>query len=165
MAVAQGRLREPRAAGRSFWWILAVGLLGAALYAFANWTTFQVPIPGTDDISIRPQYAQLTFFGFAFGPVVGLVTGLLGNLAGDWLSGTNISTAWPWSVANGLVGLLSGAAAVILVTPATPVRRRALLAALASVLATVLGFLFIWIELVTQPELGFDYTSRASTCR
>jgi energy-coupling factor transport system substrate-specific component len=157
MAVAQGELREPDAMRRSLGWVLAVGLIGASLYAFANWTTFHIPIPGTEDVSIRPQYALLTFFGFAFGPMVGLVTGFVGNLAGDWLSGTNVSTAWPWSVANGLVGLLSGLAALLLVTRSTPVRRRAYLAGLASVIATVVGFLFVWVELVTQPELGFDY--------
>lgn len=156
MTVAPGEL-EQHAPRRSLRWVLAVGLLGAALYAFANWTTLAIPIPGTDDVSIRPQFALLTFFGFVFGPMVGLVMGFVGNLVGDWLSAVNVGTAWPWSVANGLVGLLSGIGAAILVRRDTPSRRRAYLAGVAAVVATVIGFLFIWVELVTQPELGSAY--------
>ena len=32
---------------------------------------------------MRPHYGLLTFFGFAFGPVVGFLTGLIGNIVGD----------------------------------------------------------------------------------
>ena len=44
----------------------------------------------------------------AFGPVVGLFTGLVGNMIGDQLSGWGLLTSWNWSIANGLVGLLAG---------------------------------------------------------
>lgn len=157
MATAPQQPDDGRTHGHSVGWLLLVGLVGAALYAFANWTTFGIPVPGTDDVSLRPQYALLAFFGFTFGPTVGLLTGLVGNLVGDWLSGTNVSTAWPWSVANGLVGLLMGVAGRWLVRRGEPVRRRAYVAGIASVIATVIGFGFIWLELVTQPELGFEY--------
>jgi len=160
MAVASGELQERGARRPSIGWLLLLGVIGAALYAFANWTTLGIPVPGTDEVSIRPQYALLTFFGFVFGPMVGLIMGLAGNLAGDWLSGFDVSTAWPWSVANGLVGLLAGVGGAMLVGRATPSRRRAYLAGIASVIATLVGFLFIWVELVTQPELGFDYILR-----
>lgn len=157
MAAAQAQMPERGTPRRSLRFVVAVGLVGAALYAFANWTTLSIPIPGTEDVSIRPQYALLTFFGFVFGPMVGLLAGLAGNLAGDWLSGMNVGTAWPWSIANGLVGLLTGWGGLLLARPWTPSRRRASLAGFAAVVATVIGFLFIWVELATQPELGFEY--------
>jgi uncharacterized membrane protein len=157
LATAPGQPEEERAQGHSVGWLLLVGLIGAALYAFANWTTLSIPVPGTDDVSLRPQYALLTFFGFTFGPLAGLITGFAGNLVGDWLSGSNVTTAWPWSVANGLVGLLMGVAGVWVVRRTAPVRRRAYAAGIASVVATLIGFGFIWVELATQPELGFDY--------
>jgi hypothetical protein len=33
---------------------------------------------------------------------------------------------------------------------------RAVMAAVAGVVGTIIGFLFIWIELIIQPELGFN---------
>jgi uncharacterized membrane protein len=155
MAVANGDLQASSAGSRSTTLIIGFGLLGAALYAFSNWTTFHIDIPGTTDVSIRPQYALLTFFGFAFGPMVGLITGLFGNLAGDWLSGFDVTRAWPWSVANGLVGLLTGVGAMLV--SRSRGNARAMTAGVASVVATVIGFGFIWIELVTQPELGAQH--------
>lgn len=157
MAVANSNLQASSARTRSTALILGIGLLGAALYAFSNWTTFHIDIPGTTDVSIRPQYALLTFFGFAFGPMAGLLTGLLGNLTGDWLSGFDVTRAWPWSVANGLVGLLTGFGGILLVRRTSTPNARALMAGVASVVATVIGFGFIWIELITQPALGVEH--------
>lgn len=138
------------------WMALAYALVGAALYAAANWTTFALTIPGTEDVSIRPQYGLVTFFGFTFGPLVGFLTGFIGNVVGDQLSGTGAFAAWPWSLSSGVAGLLAGAVGLALRGWMTTSGNRAVLAAVAGVVATILGFGFIWIELVTQPELGFD---------
>src|SRR3990172_9432325 len=72
--------------------VIVYAAIGAALYAVFNWTTFAIQIPGTQNVSIRPHFGLVTFFGFAFGPVAGFLV----------------------------------------------------------------GFLFIWIELIIQPELGFN---------
>ncbi|HET6380102.1 MAG TPA: ECF transporter S component [candidate division Zixibacteria bacterium] len=129
--------------------------IGAALYAAANWTTFAIQIPGTENVSLRPQFALVTFFGFAFGPIVGFLTGFVGNVVGDQLTGWGAFTSWPWSLANGAAGLLAGVFGTMWA------RREGtggliVSVAIAAVLATVLGFLLIFIELITQPELGFN---------
>ncbi|HEX2194265.1 MAG TPA: ECF transporter S component [Candidatus Limnocylindria bacterium] len=150
--------RQPGAAPRiSTAVALAAGLVGAALYAFANWSTVAIAIPGTDDVSLRPQFALVIFIGFAFGPLAGFVAGFVGNVVGDWLTGFGAFAAWPWSLANGLVGLLSGAFGMLLAGRSASALSRAIMAGVAGVTATVLGFLVIWLELWTQPELGFDY--------
>jgi LytS/YehU family sensor histidine kinase len=157
VTVAEGSAR-PRAAGRlSFGALLGVGLVGAALYAFANWTTFSIGIPGTDDVALRPQFALVVFVGFAFGPLAGFVAGFVGNVVGDALTGFGAFTAWPWSLANGLVGMLSGIFAMLVVERVRSGPSRAIMAGVSGVVATVLGFGVIWVELWTQPHLGGEY--------
>ena len=46
------------------------------------------------------------FFGYAFGPVVGFFTGIVGNTFGDAISGFGLYPQW--SVGNGLIGFISG---------------------------------------------------------
>ncbi|HEX6139615.1 MAG TPA: ECF transporter S component [Candidatus Limnocylindria bacterium] len=135
--------------------VIVYAAIGAALYAVANWTTFFIQIPGTENVSVRPQYGLVTFFGYAFGPIVGFLTGFVGNVIGDQLTGWGAFTSWPWSLANGVAGLLAGLFATMWA------RRQGagnviVWAAIIGVVATVLGFLLIFIELVTQPELGFN---------
>jgi uncharacterized membrane protein len=136
--------------------VLAIGLVGAALYAFANWTTFAIAIPGTDDVSLRPQFAIVVFIGFAFGPLAGFVAGFIGNVVGDWLTGLDLLRVWQWSLANGAVGLLSGIFGAMLVRRVAAGASRAIMAGVAGVTATVLGFLLIWVELWTQ-DLSFEF--------
>ncbi len=82
--------------------------IGAALYAIFsylfNGTVFVVP--SVSQVSLRPAIAIPMFFGYAFGPVVGLFTGAVGNMFGDALTGFGLSPQW--SVGNGLVGLIAG---------------------------------------------------------
>ena len=136
---------------------LTYAAVGVALYAVANWTTFEIRIPGSEDVSIRPQYGLVTFFGFAFGPIVGFIVGFVGNVFGDQLSGTGAFAAWPWSLSNGAAGFLTGLAGILFAEGIGTSRNRAMLAAAGGIVATILGFGLIWIELVTQPELGADY--------
>ena len=44
--------------------------IGAALYGIL--LVAQVPIPGST-VSVRPAFALVPFFGYAFGPIVGLL--------------------------------------------------------------------------------------------
>src|SRR3972149_10696 len=86
--------------------VIVYAAIGAALYAIS--AQFSMLIPGTASVSVRPGFAFVTFFGFAFGPVAGLFTGLVGNALADQISGWGLLTSWDWSVAAGVVGLPAG---------------------------------------------------------
>ena len=130
--------------------------IGAALYAVFNWISFGFVSPGTQEVSVRPHYGLLTFFGFAFGPVVGFLTGLVGNIVGDFLSGYGAFTSWHWSLANGVAGLVAGLLGVWTAGRATSTGSRALWAAIAGVVATVIGFIVIFLGLWVTPEMDFN---------
>ena len=115
--------------------------IGAALYAVA--AQFSFLLPGTANVSLRPAFALVTFFGFAFGPVAGLFVGLVGNALGDQISGWGLLTSWNWSVANGLAGLLAGWWAMSMVKASN----RMVSAAIGSAIAVVVGFLFVFTDL------------------
>jgi len=136
--------------------VIVYSAIGAALYAVFNWISFAIQIPGAENVSVRPHYGLLTFFGFAFGPVVGFLTGFVGNVVGDQLTGWGAFTSWPWSLANGVAGLVAGLFPFMLAGRMNSVGRKAAWAAAAGVVATLVAFLLIFIELVTQPELGFN---------
>lgn len=84
--------------------------IGAALYAIFsyifNGTVFAVP--SVSQVALRPAIAIPMFFGYTFGPAVGLFTGAVGNMFGDALTGFGLSPQW--SVGNGLVGMIAGMA-------------------------------------------------------
>jgi len=121
--------------------------IGAALYGIL--LVAQIPIPGST-VSIRPAFALVPFFGYAFGPVVGFFTGTVGNAIGDQISGWGALTSWNWSLANGLVGLLAGLAPLYLgtFTSSSTISRRALGGAIAGVVASIVGFLFVFSDIV-----------------
>jgi energy-coupling factor transport system substrate-specific component len=122
--------------------------IGAALYGIL--LVAQIPIPGTT-VSVRPAFALVPFFGYAFGPIVGFFTGLVGNAVGDQISGWGLLTSWNWSIANGLVGLIAGLAPLFLARwTGGNVRDRAIGGAIAGVIATIIGFLFTFSDLVIQ---------------
>ena len=136
--------------------VIVYSAIGAALYALFNWIAFAIQIPGTENVSVRPHYGLLTFFGFAFGPVVGFLTGFVGNTVGDQLAYGSAFGSWWWSVANGLAGLVAGVFPFMMASRMTSTGSKAFWAAVTGVVGTVVGFLFIWIELIIQPELGFN---------
>ena len=82
--------------------------IGAALYAvfsyLFNGTVFVVP--SASQVALRPAIVIPMFFGYAFGPVVGLFTGAVGNMFADALTGFGLSPQW--SVGNGLIGMVAG---------------------------------------------------------
>ncbi len=82
--------------------------IGAALYAVFSWlfngTVFVVP--SISQVALRPAIVIPMFFGYAFGPVVGLFTGAVGNTFGDALTGFGLFPQW--SMGNGLVGFIAG---------------------------------------------------------
>ena len=136
--------------------VIVYSAIGAALYAVFNLISFGIQIPGAQEVSVRPHYGILTFFGFAFGPIVGFLTGFVGNVVGDQLSGYGAFTSWHWSLANGAAGLIAGLFPLWMASRMTSVGSKALTAAVAGVVATVIGFLVIFLGLVLTPELDFN---------
>ena len=80
--------------------------IGAALYGVLGWVTNILQIPGVANVSVRPAVAIPMFFGIAFGPWVGLISGFLGNMISDMLSGWGF-WFW-WNLGNGIMGLIPG---------------------------------------------------------
>jgi energy-coupling factor transport system substrate-specific component len=80
--------------------------IGAALYGVFSWVTNFLALPAAGNISFRPAVAIPMFFGVAFGPIVGFLSGLVGNVLGDFLSGYGFW--WSWDLGNGLMGLIPG---------------------------------------------------------
>lgn len=115
--------------------------IGAALYAVA--AQFSFLLPGTANVSLRPGFALVTFFGFAFGPIAGLFVGFVGNALADQISGWGLLTSWNWSVANGLAGFIAGWWALSMMRGSN----RLVSAAIASAVAVVIGFLFVFTDL------------------
>ena len=132
--------------------------IGAALYGIL--LVAQVPIPGST-VSVRPAFAIVPFFGYAFGPIVGLFTGLVGNAIGDQISGWGALTSWNWSLANGLVGFIAGLAPLYLASWVNgDLRQRAIGGAVAGAIAVVVGFLFIFTDAILQGlEVGTILTT------
>ena len=111
----------------------------------------QIPIPGST-VSVRPAFALVPFFGYAFGPIVGFFTGFVGNAIGDQISGWGALTSWNWSIANGLVGLIAGLAPMYLAAAGSngSTRDRAIGGAVAGSIAVVIGFLFVFTDAILQ---------------
>jgi energy-coupling factor transport system substrate-specific component len=80
--------------------------IGAALYGVFSWATNFIPLPAAGNITFRPAVAIPMFFGVVFGPWVGFLTGFVGNMLGDFISGFGFW--WSWDLGNGLMGLIPG---------------------------------------------------------
>ncbi|HHX09097.1 MAG TPA: ECF transporter S component [Chloroflexi bacterium] len=80
--------------------------IGAALYAVLTWAFNIWQIPGAGNVGIRPAIVIPMFFGIAFGPIVGFITGFVGNILADMLSGYGF-WLW-WDLGNGIIGLIPG---------------------------------------------------------
>ena len=141
--------------------VIVYSAIGAALYGVL--VSVQVPIPGTTAVSVRPAFALVPFFGYAFGPIVGFFTGLVGNAVGDQISGWGALTSWNWSIANGLVGLLAGLAPLYLARwVAGNLTNRAIAGAIAGALGVVIGFFFVFTDIIkdqmdANAVLGEEY--------
>ena len=80
--------------------------IGAALYAVLAYATNVLQLPGAGNVAIRPAVVIPMFFGIAFGPIVGFITGFVGHILSDLLSGWGF-WFW-WDLGNGLMGLIPG---------------------------------------------------------
>ena len=120
--------------------------IGAALYAVLG-TVINIVIPGSNNVSVRPAYALVPFFGYAFGPIVGFFVGLVGNMILDQISGYGAFTAWNWSIANGLAGLIAGILAAFMAGRMTNMTTRIIGVAGIAAIATAIGFLFVLTDI------------------
>jgi energy-coupling factor transport system substrate-specific component len=135
--------------------VIVYSAIGAALYGVLV-GALKVPIPGTTAVDVRPAFALVPFFGFAFGPIVGFFTGLVGNMIGDQISGWGALTSYNWSLANGVVGLIAGLAPLYLgrmLNSGLP--QKAIAGAIAGALGVVLGFLLAFYDMV-KDQLDFN---------
>ena len=82
--------------------------IGAAIIGTALFFIFSryASIPISNGIYISFQYAILGFFSAMYGPVVGMIIGLVGHALVDYSFGWGIW--WSWVIASGTVGLIGG---------------------------------------------------------
>ena len=144
---------------RSLWTVdsrtIVYAAIGAALYGVLV-GLIRIPVPGTTAVDARPAFALVPFFGFAFGPVVGFFTGLVGNMIGDQISGWGALTSYNWSIANGAVGLIAGLAPMYLGGMLSgSISRRAIAGAIAAAVGVVLGFLFAFYDMI-KDQMDFN---------
>jgi energy-coupling factor transport system substrate-specific component len=144
---------------RSMWTVdsrtIVYAAIGAALYGLLV-GLLKIPVPGTTAVDVRPAFAIVPFFGYAFGPIVGFFTGLVGNMIGDQISGWGALTSYNWSIANGAAGLIAGLAPMYLgsmMSGATS--RRAMAGAIAGAVGVVLGFLIVFYDMI-KDKLDFN---------
>jgi energy-coupling factor transport system substrate-specific component len=122
------------------------GAVGAALYAVLG--LFSFPIPGTQNVTVRPAIALVPFFGIRFGVVAGFFTGFLGNTLIDIIQGYGL-TYWNWSVANGLVGAIAALLWALLPRFGNDAVRL-VAAGLTAVVANAIGLLFVITDMPIQ---------------
>ena len=139
--------------------VIVYSAIGAALYGVL--LVFQILVPGTTAVQARPAFALVPFFGYAFGPIVGFFTGFVGNAIGDQISGWGLLTSWNWSIANGLVGLIAGLAPMYLASMMSrSLANRAIAGAIAGVVGVIIGFLFVFTDMILQ---GYDFNTTLTT--
>lgn len=81
--------------------VVAIGI-GAALFFVLGKISIPTPVPNT---YISLQYAVQAVFATLFGPVAGLLIGLIGHTLID---ATSYGPWWSWIIASGCVGLIIG---------------------------------------------------------
>jgi energy-coupling factor transport system substrate-specific component len=87
---------------------LILTVLGFLLYAAVTWFTSFMKLQATSDVDLRPSVVIPMLFGFAAGPWVGFLSGLLGNAISDhFLYGSGVAD-WQWSAGVGMMGLVPG---------------------------------------------------------
>lgn len=155
-----------KAAPTSFSWSIGVRqvvyiALGIALYAILSiiFNLIQLPNIAGSPISLRPGIVIPLFFGVLFGPVVGFLTGGVGNVLGDLISYHNFY--WNWDVGNALIGGIAGLAPLITLGRYYKVRN-IVIAEIFTVLAVAVGIAFaaytdVWVSQITIAAASSEF--------
>lgn len=114
--------------------------IGTALYAAFNVFFNILQLPGTQLVTLRPSVAIPMFFGYVFGPLVGFVSGFLGNVISDAISWGGFW--WNWDVGNGLLGLIPGLASRFVSKDDIFRRKGYFVCAVLAIIASVIGMGF-----------------------
>ena len=85
--------------------IVAIGIGAALFFVCGRFIAIPSPVPNT---SITIQYGVLGFMAAVFGPVAGLLIGLIGHALIDASWGWGVW--WSWVIASGVFGFLMGLA-------------------------------------------------------
>ncbi|GCF09740.1 ECF transporter S component [Dictyobacter arantiisoli] len=127
--------------------------LGAALYGGLSIATNALQLPGAGNVSFRPAIVIPLLFAALFGPWVGFFAGGVGNLLGDWLSGSGVW--WNWDLGNGLIGLITGL--VVYYTLGRYLKRKNIIfAEVFAILGIVVGIGFASITDIWVSKLSFS---------
>lgn len=82
--------------------IVAIGIGAALFFVLGRFVAIPTPVPNTN---LNIQYGILGVFGTIFGPVVGVLIGLIGHVLIDLSWG---SPWWSWILASAIFGLVVG---------------------------------------------------------
>ena len=83
--------------------IVATGIGAALFFVLGRFVAIPSPVPNTN-ISI--QYGLLAFIAAVFGPIAGVLAGLIGHFFIDFSYGWGVW--WSWVIASGFFGLILG---------------------------------------------------------
>ena len=83
--------------------IVAIGIGSALFFVLGRFVAVPSPVPNTN---ISLQYGLLAFMAALFGPLAGLLIGLIGHALIDFSYGWGIW--WSWVIASACFGLLMG---------------------------------------------------------
>ena len=83
--------------------VVAIGIGAALFFVLGRFVAIPSPVP---NVTISIQYGLLAFVATLFGPVVGLLVGLIGHFFIDLSAGWGVW--WSWVITSGICGLLIG---------------------------------------------------------
>jgi len=129
--------------------------IGAALYGVFSWVTNALGLSPVGNIALRPAVSIPMFFGIAFGPIVGFLSGAVGNILGDFLSGWGFW--WSWDLGNGIMGLIPGLIGMLGAVVSFKDRGTIIKAEILVVLGAVIGMLVP--SLLEIPIGGIDFAT------
>ncbi len=88
--------------------IVAIGIGAALFFVLGRFVAIPSPIPNTN---ISSQYGLLSFMAAIFGPLAGLLIGLIGHALIDFSYGGAFNGIWwSWVIASAVCGLIMGLA-------------------------------------------------------
>lgn len=140
--------------------MLAGVLIGVALSCLV---TLSVPffdlnatLPGDPPVAVPiyvwPFAPVKLAVGLLLGPIAGIVAGVVSQVFDQAVSGIDVATSWNWVLAGGFAGFLAGWLPRRLPGAWAPSGRRRLAgAAVIGVLATVIGFLPVFLDPFVRP--------------